>query len=318
MSLVQSAPMRAHEAGAPAHDIIRTACEEASLAVDRLSTGVDDSAYRRLTELGLNENQIKLIERFPSSEASFVDAALATLREHDLIATTSYSSDAFEAYRERVASCFEHAGRVTYIFPEEARLLYALAEITRPRRVAFLGSYYGYWAIWALPAIAAAGGRATLVDVNSDHVALARHNIERLGFGANAEVTARDAISYMHESAELFDWIVLDAEGPKRGLPYDETDKALYYPMARAALGRLRPGGILACHNVLLEHPNDDPYFANVIRNNERQFYRFLPLIEENCPRRVDLPSTEGVGIYAVAPTSCSPEEPIALKETPQ
>lgn len=246
----------------------------------------------------MNENQIKLIERFPSSEADFVAAALERLRKEGVIETTSYCTEAFEAYRTRVAASFDHAERVTYIFPEEERLLYALAEVTKPHRVAFLGSYYGYWAVWALPAISAAGGTATLLDTDGECVSLARRNIECLGLGGSAEVVARDAITYMLESREHFDWVVLDAEGPKLGLPYDETDKALYYAMGTAAIERLRPGGMLICHNILLAHNGDDPYFANMIRNNQRQFYKFLPLLEASCSRRVELSSTEGVGIY--------------------
>lgn len=292
-------PQPSHSSsGNTAAKVISAACQQASLTISQANGGVDDAAYRRLTEVGLNENQIKLIERFPANEADFVAAALERLRHAGLIETTSYSTEAFEAYRERVAIAFDHADRVTYIFPEEERLLYALAAVTKPRRVAFLGSYYGYWAMWALPAIAAAGGKATLLDTDGECVSLARRNIERLGLGDTAEVVAGDALAYMRENREQFDWVVLDAEGPKLGLPYDQTDKALYYPMGAVAVERIRAGGMLICHNILLAHHTEDPYFANMIRNNERQFYKFLPFLAASCPRRVELSSTEGVGVY--------------------
>lgn len=250
--------------------------------------------------MGLNENQIMLIERFPPDPEAFVAAALSHLAGAGAIDSVSYSSRGYESHASSVAARFEHSGNVTYIFPEEQRLLYALADIARPRRVAFVGAYYGYWAVWALPALALENGHAVLLDKDEITSALARVNIDRLSLSHMADVVCADAAAYMSASRSEFDWIVLDVEGPKYGAPYDQTDKALYHPMLTAALPRLRDGGLLICHNMLLSHEGDNPYFANMVRNNQRQFYKFLPLVAERFSVSVHVASTEGIGVYRV------------------
>src|SRR5882672_9330106 len=114
----------------------------------------------------LNEDQRNLSTRFPLDGRQYVAEILDDLHAIGVITSVCYPEDEFGEYRDLVARCTGHGGRTTYIFPEEARLLFALAHLLAPLKSVFLGSYYGYWALWALPGIVAAGGRATLVDIN--------------------------------------------------------------------------------------------------------------------------------------------------------
>ncbi len=54
----------------------------------------------------------------------------------------------------------------------------------------FLGSYYGYWAAWAVPAVAARGGRVTLVDPDPTACAVARRNFAP--YGDAVRIVSRD------------------------------------------------------------------------------------------------------------------------------
>jgi predicted O-methyltransferase YrrM len=241
----------------------------------------------------LNEDQLNLSTRFPLDDKAFVQAALDDLRSRDLISETAYPEADFEAYWERVTSIFMHEGRRTYIFPEEARLLFALTHIVRPQLTVFAGSYYAYWAVWAMPGISAAGGRAVLVDIDHDMAMLGRRNLEQFGMTEMADVIVEDAIEVGSRLRDV-DLCVLDAEGPKDHPVEDLRDKAIYYPISGAITSAIRTEGLLVAHNVLVANISDNPYFAGRIRDNTRQFRKWQAHYDRHCL----ISSSEGVGVY--------------------
>ncbi|MEV6843669.1 class I SAM-dependent methyltransferase [Actinoplanes sp. NPDC051411] len=247
--------------------------------------------------LGLTEDQLNLSSRFPVDETAYVDRCLRTLRDAGVIESTRYPEREFTGIRRRIDEQFAHGGRTTYIFPEEARLLFALAHLLAPRHTAFPGSYYGYWAVWALPGIQAAGGRAVLIDIDESTMELARHNIEALGLAGGVEFRVADAIADGPGLPEL-DLCVLDAEGPRTGAPEDLTDKAIYYPIMAATTPRLRPGGVLVAHNMLLENLTTNGYFDGRVANNRRQYAKFHAHLDEHYDVQRTFATSEGVGVY--------------------
>ncbi|WP_405936842.1 class I SAM-dependent methyltransferase [Streptomyces sp. NBC_00726] len=253
-------------------------------------------------EAGLTEDQLHLSTRFPADERGFTEHVLHTLHEDGLIGSVAYPEAEFDALRDRVAAGFVHEDRTTYIFPEEARLLFALCHILAPRRAVFPGSYYGYWAVWAIPGIRAAGGTATLVDIDPGTMALAARNLEALGLADGVEFATTDAIAF-GGTLEPFDLCVLDAEGPApqhapEGTDPDLVDKAIYYPIMAATTPALRPGGLLIAHNMLLENLTDNRYFAGRIANNRAQYARFQEHLDAHYDSQRLVPSSEGTGIY--------------------
>jgi predicted O-methyltransferase YrrM len=248
--------------------------------------------------LGLTEDQLNLSSRFPVDETAYVDRCLRTLRDRGVIESTRYPEREFTEIRRRIDERYEHDGRTTYIFPEEARLLFALAHLLAPRYTAFPGSYYGYWAVWALPGIQAAGGRAVLIDIDASTMELARRNFEALGLlPGGVEFRVADAIATGPTLPEL-DLCVLDAEGPRAGAPADLTDKAIYYPIMAATTPRLSPGGVLVAHNMLLENLTTNHYFAGRVANNRRQYAKFHAHLDEHYDVQQTFPTSEGVGVY--------------------
>lgn len=247
--------------------------------------------------LGLNDDQLNLSTRFPRDGRTFVREALDTLRERGAVPTTKYPEDAFDELWERVEAGFDHAGRTTYIFPEEARLLFALAHVVAPASTVFSGSYYGYWAVWALPGIIAAGGQAALVDIDGDAMTLARRNLGALGLAGPVDFVVDDAVTYGRRSGSI-DLCVLDAEGPKQHDDEDLRDKAIYYPITAATTPALRPGGLLVAHNVLLENLTENAYFAGRVRHNLQQFTRWQAHLDEHYDVQCVLPTSEGTGVY--------------------
>ncbi len=248
--------------------------------------------------LGLNRDQFHLSGRGPRDEVAFVAAVLADLQRRGLVASTAYDEAAFTAFRAQVRAVFDHGPFSTYIFPEEERLAYALAGIARPESAGFFGSYYGYWAVWALPALAARGGQAVFLDIDQRVNDLARANVERLGFGAHCRFVTRDAVAHLEQDATTYDFALIDAEGPEEHADPDYRKKRIYYPIFRAALPRLRPGALLAVHNVLLHDDAGDRYFTESIARNRQQFDKLLPLLAREFPLQADYATSEGVGVY--------------------
>ncbi|MBP2857290.1 hypothetical protein J8657_06715 [Dickeya oryzae] len=245
-----------------------------------------------------NEDMLNLSARMPSDPDAFVDELLNELYKMDIIPNTIYDKNLYSNTEKIIAENFLHRDRKTFIFPEESRLIFALADILKPKRIAFMGSYYAFWAIWTLPVLPN-GSSIWLMDIDETCQVLARENITSLGLGKQVNIyhESQDAIASITNITDL-DWIVLDAEGPKTG-PDDEDliDKAIYYPMIRQGYTSLNEGGLMIAHNILLENTTDSPYIQEKIDWNTKMFSKFIPFLNQNFRSFTHFESTEGVGI---------------------
>lgn len=282
-------------AGTPAFDRWRE-----GLVDRRAYTAALDGLLGCPARAGLTDNQVALSARMRWRPGEAVAEALDACVAAGLVPTSAYDTDRFCAERERIEGAWDHGGRTTFIFPEEAQLLFALADLVRPRRVAVLGSYYAYWAVWALAGSGPAMEHAVLLDVDPAVNALAAANLAALGFDGAVDVVTDDAVAYMARTDERFDLLVLDAEAPPDAEPR-LRGKAIYGPIAEAALPRLRPGGLLVVHNVLLDDLVAHPYFEGLVAHNRAELDEFLGRVAAACPRSVHVPTTEGVGVYRKA-----------------
>lgn len=248
----------------------------------------------------LTENQRNLVTRFPHSEEAFVDEALTSLQEGGIIPSVEYPKEAFAVFREHVRATFNHGGYMTFIFPEEERLVFALSHILRPKRALFLGSYYGYWGIWMLPALRSGSGHATFIDPNPETNAVARMNISALGFDECANVLDAEGTHFLNELLvrDSFDFLLLDAEGPDDAPDPQYRGKRVYLPLITTALRYLSPGATVLVHNILLRGNVSSPYFDRLIRKNGEELGAFMDFISRNFSNREIIDSTEGVGVF--------------------
>lgn len=240
----------------------------------------------------LNEDQINLSARFPQDKNDFVRRALAQCRAADLLVDDGYDEDAVGQALTEVDARYDHGPYLTYIFPEESALLYAIAKNSRPRRAACLGSYYGYWA--AAAAKASTEMSLVLVDIDPAAMDVARRNFELLGLvGGRVTFLVSDAEKVGSQLRDI-DLLILDAEGPKSdNVPPDYRDKAIYYPHLRAALAALAPGALVVAHNVILANFTGGTYFEAKQGSYRNQYSRFLALLREHFIYTV-IDSTEG------------------------
>lgn len=253
-----------------------------------------------LSAAGLNEDQINLSSRFSLNNEKTVEHILADLLERKIIPSLEYPKERFDFLFQKVVDEFVHEAYTTYIFPEEARLLYALTWIVKPKSMLFLGSYYGYWAIWSASILKETGGVAYLIDIDSNVLALAEKNMKKFNCSSVVKLVNEDAIQFMMREKISHDFLVVDPEGPKQGADPDLLDKAIYYPMVKAAHPYLATNGIILCHNLLLNNPQvENKYFEKKIEYNFGQFSKFLPFMKENYESGVWYDTTEGVGVFA-------------------
>jgi caffeoyl-CoA O-methyltransferase len=128
------------------------------------------------------------------------------------------------------------------VSPNLGKLLYLLAKLSGARRVLEIGLLGGYSTIWLARAI---GSRGTLVtlEVNKQHVGVARKNLERAGLLSRVEIRPGDArvtLRQMTRRGERpFDLVFIDADKPSYSIYLDY------------ALRLTRPGSLILADNVI-------------------------------------------------------------------
>jgi len=276
--------------GVPAYAAFRKGRLDAAGFAGLLETHRD-----ALVEGGVPGEDVDYAKRYPADRVGFIDEALRRLRANGVLPDVVWDPGMLAMADDRQARFF-HGGRSTYIYPEESGLLAAIAALIRPRRVAVLGSYYGYWAAAVVPFLEA-GGRVTLVDPDPACCALAETNFTAEISAGALEVACRTGQALMDEAYGPFDLLLMDAE-----LPRDHPDptlrgKGVYAALLQAALPRLTPDAVLVCHNILLEDPIGCSVFGPIIARNQCELAPFKALVQQHFPNWTELASTEGVGV---------------------
>jgi caffeoyl-CoA O-methyltransferase len=137
---------------------------------------------------------------------------------------------------------------------EDGRLLRILAESIGAKHVVELGTSTGYSGIWLGLALRATGGRLTTFEFDQQRAATARENFKRAGLDELVTVIVGDAHTEVTRLRDPIDLIFIDA------------DKEGYLDYLQKLLPLLRPGGLIAAHN--MRSPAPDPRFVNAITTN--------------------------------------------------
>ena len=197
----------------------------------------------------------------------------------------NYGEHEFEIYSAKIRPEYEDGGFVTAIFPEDELFMYAAAKLTAPKTMFMAGSYFGYWAIWAMEAVKTNGGVCTLSDINPEVTRVAEINMKKFGFADNVKLTTDDAEQLLLSSDEKIDLLALDATGAWNDPRPTHRGKILYATLLAAARHRLHTGSIIVIHNL------------------ERDLQELAPLItqlDEISSAKSELICFNGLGIYKV------------------
>jgi predicted O-methyltransferase YrrM len=256
-----------------------------------------DAIAPELVAAGLPAEDVHFAKRYPRSASAFVHDTLRTLVARHVLPDSKYDEQRYETVTAEMESRYQHGPFRTYIYPEEARLLFAIVDIVRPKSVVFLGSYYGYWAHAALASIARHGGRAVLIDPDPRAQEVARRNLESAGLLGIVDIAVTTGQEYMKQTSNIFDLVVLDAESPRDHPDPEQRGKAIYAPLLRHALPRMTPDAILVCHNILFTNVTPCVYLDNVIARNHDELRAFIEIVSREFTGLIECTSTEGVGI---------------------
>jgi predicted O-methyltransferase YrrM len=144
------------------------------------------------------------------------------------------------AYLEQVAvrTRAEHEDAGMMVGRLEGAFLEMLVHATRASLVLEIGSFTGYSAI-SMAAALPAGGRIITCEVDPEHAAHARQNIDASAFADRIELREGPALDTIAGIDGPFDVVFIDA------------DKAGYPDYYEATLPKLSPHGLIAADNTL-------------------------------------------------------------------
>jgi caffeoyl-CoA O-methyltransferase len=132
--------------------------------------------------------------------------------------------------------------------PDQAALLELLARLTHAERAIEIGTFTGYGAIRIARGLAP-DGTLLCCELDEHWAGVARANLDAAGVGDRVDIRIGPALDTLRSlpAEPMFDLAYLDAD--KTGYPayYDEL------------VPRLRPGGLLAIDNVLMDGRILDP-----------------------------------------------------------
>ena len=258
-----------------------------------------DEIFNLPKTVPLNENERALSSRLWWRPGDCVDSTLLALMDQGAITQIAYDRAKFLRFRSLVEQHWSHANRSTYIFPEEAQLVYALSECIRPRRIAVIGSFYGYWAAFAIAGAWEGLESAVLIDKDAEVCRLAETNLKRLGKAKKACVEPMDAFDFFRQEHEPFDMVLLDAECPRGSGDPRLRGKAVYAPLLEVSLPYiLKKSGYLIARNMLIDSDCSHSYFTTVVDRNTSELSPFIRLAGDSFTGSHLVDSTEGVGIY--------------------
>jgi caffeoyl-CoA O-methyltransferase len=127
---------------------------------------------------------------------------------------------------------------VPIIGPAVARMLALLVQISGAKRIFELGSAIGYSTIW-LARAAGSQAEITYTDSDPENAQRAVSYFKRAGVAARINVQIGDALTVLKKTPGKFDLI------------FNDIFKRQYPAAARAALPRLRRGGLFITDNTL-------------------------------------------------------------------
>jgi predicted O-methyltransferase YrrM len=161
---------------------------------------------------------------------------------------SGYIQDDVEQYlyellpeRDAVVSemeAYAEANRVPIIGPAVARMLSLFAQVSGAKRIFEMGSAIGYSTIW-LARAAGPKGKVFYTDGDPENAKRAKEYFRRAGVTKRIEVKVGDAMALLKKTPGTFDFI------------FNDVDKHQYPDALRAALPKLRRGGLLITDNTI-------------------------------------------------------------------
>lgn len=172
---------------------------------------------------------------------------------------------------------------IPIIGPAVARLLVLLVQVSGAKRIFEMGSAIGYSTIW-LARAAGAKAKVIYTDGDPDKARRAKEYMRRAGVAKRIDVRVGDALELLKKAPSKFDLI------------FNDVDKEQYPAALRAALPKLRRGGLFITDNTLWSGKAARPAAADDMQTHGvQEFNRLVYASKELYP--VLIPLRDGVTV---------------------
>jgi predicted O-methyltransferase YrrM len=280
----------------PASDFIIEVLSEFKFYNDYASGAISQKEYQKAFDknskeiavwlLG-DEHLISLAREYPPDFDKHALGIFSKLVENGLLQEPDEDTEEpWRVFKKRVRRDFKHGRNHTFIQPDEARLLFQISLAKKPRSVIAVGSYYGYWAIWAMAGAYSVGGKMVLIDPNSKVCALAKSNFQSMRLGKFTKIFAEKAEVVLPKLDEQADLVLLDASGAQDSRNAEYRGKGIYSFLIEPIMKKIANGGILVVHN-------DTPSTSS--RHPLSKFHTFC---NDHFLYSFHAPTPEGIGVY--------------------
>jgi predicted O-methyltransferase YrrM len=169
----------------------------------------------------------------------------------------------------------------------QGQFLFLLASAIGARRILEIGTLGGYSTI----CLARSGARVTTLEVSPEHAAVAKANIERVGYGTRVEILVAPALETLPTLQGPFDLIFIDA------------DKETYPQYLTAALALSRSGTVIIADNVVRDGEVAEPDASDPRVQAVRRYIEMLgaePRVQSTVLQTVGSKGYDGFAISVV------------------
>jgi predicted O-methyltransferase YrrM len=148
--------------------------------------------------------------------------------------------------------------RYRNIEPESAQCLAVLIRAQQAKRILEIGTSTGYSTLWLANAAQSTLGHVTTIEIDAERTAQAQTYAQQLQLKQFIDFKTADALDFLKQSNEIYDFILLDAERDA----YVE-----YWPYLQKILSK--QGGMLVVDNVL-SHASEVAQFVSLVQANSQ------------------------------------------------
>jgi predicted O-methyltransferase YrrM len=175
-------------------------------------------------------------------------------------------ADLYDTFKRHDAQQADRLLRYRNIEAESAKLLSQFIRMQQAKAILEIGTSTGYSTLWLAEAAQATGGQVTTVEIDVKRSAEAKRHVAELELSEIVQFWVGDAVDYLKEAQDTFDFILLDAERNA----YEK-----YWPDLKRLI---KPkGGVLIIDNVI-SHAAEVKSFLELIKNDQNFMSSILPV----------------------------------------
>lgn len=175
-------------------------------------------------------------------------------------------ADLYDTFKRHDAQQADRLLRYRNIEAESAKLLSQFIRMQQAKAILEIGTSTGYSTLWLAEAAQATGGQVTTVEIDVKRSAEAKRHVAELELSEIVQFWVGDAVDYLQEAQDTFDFILLDAERNA----YEN-----YWPDLKRLI---KPkGGVLIIDNVI-SHAAEVKSFLELIKNDQNFMSSILPV----------------------------------------